>query len=105
MSVKSLTAGKSSGRSGMFQPVHYFQAGARGVIRAFPFAHLRQFRVRLAVRVDAPEPFPVDAVHEVLLNKIPDAARGGGIFFVAGNLEGIEKSNRRLGLRPAFFSG
>ena len=47
------------------------QAGAGAVVRPFPFADFRQFGVGAAVGVDAPEPFAVGAVNDVLLDEMP----------------------------------
>ena len=45
------------------------------------------------------------AVNQVLFDVIPDPARSGEKFLVAGNLEGVKKSNHGFGLWPAFPSG
>ena len=65
------------------QTFQQFQAGPRGVIRAFPFADLRECLIVLAVGFDAPEPFAVDAVNEILLNVFPSLLGGDKKNFVA----------------------
>jgi hypothetical protein len=49
------------------QTFQRFQASPRRVIRPFPFADLRQFFIHLPVEIDAPKPFAMFAVNEVLL--------------------------------------
>src|ERR1039458_154022 len=87
------------------QPAHRFEAGARGVIRAFPFADLGKFLIRLAVRIDAPKPFAVDTVNEILLGVIPHPQRGGEKSSIARNLKDVQKSDQRLRLRPTLVTG
>src|SRR5664280_3430183 len=62
-------------RGNNLHPVERFQTHPRPVIRAFPFADFGQLRVGLAVFVDAPEPFAVNAVNQMLLDEIPCALR------------------------------
>ena len=86
------------------QPAERFQTCARPVIRAFPFADFWPGRIHVAFRRDAPEPFAVNAIHQAVLDKIPDAPGGGKKFRVAGKLEGVKETDDRLGLRPAFLA-
>ena len=58
----------------MFQAAQRLEAGPRAMIRTLPFADFWQVRVRVAVGVDPPEPFAMDAVNKVLLDVVPDAA-------------------------------
>ena len=46
----------------------------------------------------------MDAVHEVLLDVVPDAAGGFEDTSLAGELKGIEEADDRFGLRPAFLA-
>jgi len=84
------------------QPAERFQAHARPVIRAFPFADFGQGRIHAAFRRDAPEPFAVNAVNQMPLDKTPGVPGGFEKFRVMGKLEGVKETDNRLSLRPAF---
>jgi hypothetical protein len=52
------------------------------VIRLLPLADFRFRGIHQAFRRDAPEPFAVDAVNQMLLNVTPDFSRGFQEFFI-----------------------
>ena len=81
-----------------------FEAGPRTMVRTFPFADLWQFSGDLAVGIDSPKPFAMNAIDEVLLDVVPDPAASLEELHFTAKLEGIKKAGDGFGLRPAFLA-
>src|SRR5262245_8971156 len=66
------------------QSAQGFEAHSRTVVRPFPFTHLGKSRIGFAIRVNAPEPFTMHTVRELILDVVPRSPRCPHKIWIAG---------------------